>query len=140
MSEGTFVNVRPYIPAKKGTKDVDESSDTYDTIDWLLKHVPNHNGNVGMTGISYPGFYTAAGMIDAHPALKAASPQAPVTDWFIGDDWHHNGALFLAHNFNFLSRSSTGRVPGRRKSSIRRSTMRRPTVTASFSSSARSAT
>ena len=99
MSEGTFVNVRPYIPAKKGTKDVDESSDAYDTIDWLLKHVPNHNGNVGMTGISYPGFYTAAGMIDAHPALKAASPQAPVTDWFIGDDWHHNGALFLRAQF-----------------------------------------
>jgi uncharacterized protein len=104
MSEGTYVNVRPYVPAKKGPKDVDETSDAYDTIEWLLKHVPNHNGNVGMTGISYPGFYTAAGMIDAHPALKAASPQAPVTDWFVGDDWHHNGALFLAHNFNFLSR------------------------------------
>jgi len=81
-----------------------ESTDTYDTIDWLLKHVPNHNGKVGQWGISYPGFYTAAGMIDAHPALKAASPQAPVTDWFIGDDWHHNGALFLAHMFGFMSR------------------------------------
>ncbi len=63
----------------------------------------NNNGRVGQSGISYPGFYTAAGMIDAHPALKASSPQAPVTDWFIGDDWHHNGALFLPHMFNFLA-------------------------------------
>jgi hypothetical protein len=103
MSEGEFVNMRPYIPVKKGPQDVDETSDAYDTIDWLTKHVSNHNGKVGMWGISYPGFYTAAGMIDAHPALKAASPQAPVTDWFVGDDWHHNGALFLPHVFNFMS-------------------------------------
>jgi len=103
MSEGEFVNMRPQNPAKKGPQDVDESSDTFDTIEWLVKQVPNHNGKMGMWGISYPGFYTAAGMIDAHPALKAVSPQAPVTDWFIGDDWHHNGALFLAHNFNFLA-------------------------------------
>jgi putative CocE/NonD family hydrolase len=104
MSEGEFVNMRPHNPAKKGPKDVDESTDTYDTIAWLLEHVPGHNGKAGMTGISYPGFYTAAGMIDAHPALKAVSPQAPVTDWFIGDDWHHNGALFLPHMFNFMGR------------------------------------
>ena len=65
--------------------------------------MPNNNGRVGMWGISYPGFYTAAGMIDAHPALKAASPQAPVTDWFTGDDWHHNGAFLLPHAFNFLA-------------------------------------
>ncbi|MBI2823733.1 MAG: CocE/NonD family hydrolase [Planctomycetia bacterium] len=103
MSEGEFVNVRPYIPVKNGPQDIDESSDTYDTIDWLVKHVPNNNGKVGMSGISYPGFYTACGMIDAHPALVAASPQAPVVDWFIGDDWHHNGALFLPHVFNFMS-------------------------------------
>jgi putative CocE/NonD family hydrolase len=103
MSEGEFVNMRPYIPDKKGPADVDEVSDTWDTIDWLIKHVPNHNGKVGQWGISYPGFYTAAGMIDAHPALKAASPQAPVTDWFVGDDWHHNGALFLPHAFNFMA-------------------------------------
>lgn len=103
MSEGKYENVRPHISAKKSTSDIDESSDTYDTIDWLVKHVPNNNGKVGMWGISYPGFYTAAGMIDAHPALKAASPQAPVTDWFVGDDWHHNGALFLNHMFNFMS-------------------------------------
>ncbi|HEY1378546.1 MAG TPA: CocE/NonD family hydrolase [Gemmataceae bacterium] len=101
LSEGEYVNVRPQNP-HKGPRDVDESTDTYDTIDWLVKHVPN-NGRVGQYGISYPGFYTAAGMIDAHPALKAASPQAPVTDWFVGDDFHHNGALFLPHAFNFLA-------------------------------------
>jgi putative CocE/NonD family hydrolase len=103
MSEGEFVNMRPHNPAK-GPRDIDESTDTYDTITYLLKRVPNHNGKVGLWGISYPGFYSAAGMIDAHPALKAVSPQAPVTDWFIGDDWHHNGALFLPHMFNFMSR------------------------------------
>jgi hypothetical protein len=103
MSEGEFVNMRPQNPAKKAPADVDESSDTRDTIEWLVAHVPNHNGKVGMWGISYPGFYTAAGMIDAHPALKAASPQAPIVDWFIGDDWHHNGALMLPHAFNFMA-------------------------------------
>ena len=95
--------MRPHIADKKGPQDIDESSDTYDTIDWLVKHVPNHNGKVGLWGISYPGFYTAAGMIDAHPALKAASPQAPIMDWFVGDDCHHNGALFLPHCFNFMA-------------------------------------
>ena len=103
MSEGEHVNMRPHNPAKKAGE-IDESSDTYDTIDWLLKNVQGHNGNVGIWGISYPGFYAAAGMIDAHPALKVASPQAPITDWFVGDDWHHNGALILVHMFNFMSR------------------------------------
>ncbi len=103
MSEGEFVNMRPHKPVKKSPRDIDESSDTYDTIEWLLKQVPNHNGKVGMSGISYPGFYAAAGMIDAHPALKAVSPQAPINDWFIGDDWHHNGALMLPHCFNFMA-------------------------------------
>ncbi|MDB5391412.1 MAG: putative hydrolase, CocE/NonD family, partial [Planctomycetaceae bacterium] len=103
MSEGEIVNMRPHL-AKKGPQDIDESTDTYDTIDWLLKHVPNNNGKAGQWGVSYPGFYTAAGMIDAHPALKAASPQAPITDWFVGDDWHHNGALFLPHIFNFMAK------------------------------------
>jgi uncharacterized protein len=103
MSEGEFVNMRPHRPQKNGLKEIDESSDTFDTIEWLLKNVPGNNGRVGLWGISYPGFYAAAGMIDAHPALKAASPQAPVTDWFAGDDWHHNGALLLPHAFNFLS-------------------------------------
>jgi predicted acyl esterase len=104
MSEGEYVNMRPQIPRKAGPQEVDESSDTYDTIDWLVKNIPGNNGKVGMWGISYPGFYTAAGTIDAHPALKAASPQAPINDWFMGDDWHHNGALFLPHIFNFMAR------------------------------------
>ena len=102
MSEGYYVNVRPHIEGKNGNQ-VDESSDTYDTIEWLVKNVPNNNGRVGMWGISYPGFYAAMGTIDAHPALKASSPQAPIADWFIGDDFHHNGALFLPHGFNFLA-------------------------------------
>jgi len=103
MSEGEFVNMRPHLPQKMSPQDIDESTDTFDTIDWLIKRLPNHNGRVGMWGISYPGFYTAAGMIDAHPALKAASPQAPVADWFTGDDWHHNGALMLPHVFHFMA-------------------------------------
>lgn len=101
-SEGEFVHVRPHIPVKKSKNDVDESSDTYDTIDWLVKNVAGNNGRVGMWGISYPGFYAAMGAIDSHPALKAVSPQAPVINWFLGDDFRHNGALFLVHAFNFL--------------------------------------
>lgn len=103
MSEGEFVDVRPHNPKKASAKDIDESTDTYDTIEWLVKNIPNNNGRVGMWGISYPGFYVSTGIIDAHPALKAASPQAPIADWFIGDDFHHNGALFLPHGFNFFS-------------------------------------
>ena len=102
MSEGEFINMTPHKPNKKGPADFDESSDAYDTIEWLTKNIPNNNGRVGTWGISYPGFYTAAGMIDAHPAHKAASPQAPITDWFTGDDFHRNGALYLPHAFNFL--------------------------------------
>src|SRR5215204_6315406 len=101
MSEGTFEDVRPDID-NKTPKDIDESTDTYDTIEWLIKNVPNNNGRVGMWGISYPGFYTSAGAIDSHPALKAISPQAPIGDWFKGDDMHHNGALFLAQNYAFF--------------------------------------
>ena len=103
MSEGEFVDMRPHLAVKTGPNDIDESTYTYDTIEWLLKNIGNHNGRVGMYGISYPGFYVSAGMIDAHPALKAVSPQAPITDWFIGDDFHHNGALYLPHAFGFLS-------------------------------------
>jgi len=103
MSEGEWVEVRPHKPAKQGPRDIDESSDTYDTIDWLVKNIPNNNGRVGMWGISYPGFYTAAGIIDAHPALKVASPQAPIADYFLGDDSFHNGAFFLAANFGFYA-------------------------------------
>jgi len=102
MSEGQFVDVRPYQPAK-GPKDVDESSDTWDTIEWLLHKLPWPKGRVGLWGISYPGFYASMGTIDAHPALVATSPQAPIADWFIGDDFNHNGAFFLPHAFNFLS-------------------------------------
>jgi putative CocE/NonD family hydrolase len=103
MSEGEFVNMTPHLPNKRGPKDVDEASDTYDTIDWLIKNIPNNNGKVGMWGISYPGFYTAAGVIDAHPALVCASPQAPISDWFVGDDFHHNGALYLPHAYRFFN-------------------------------------
>jgi hypothetical protein len=103
LSEGDYVNVRPHKPHKSGATDIDESTDTYDTIEWLVKNIPNHNGRVGMWGISYPGFYTSMGLLGAHPALKAASPQAPIADWFIGDDFHHNGTFFLSHAFNFLS-------------------------------------
>jgi uncharacterized protein len=103
MSEGEFEHVRPHRSLKSGSKDIDESTDTYDTIGWLLKNISGHNGRVGMWGISYPGFYAAAGMIDAHPSLKAVSPQAPVADWFASDDWHHNGAFLLAHAFGWFS-------------------------------------
>ena len=102
MSEGEFEDVRPDID-NKTPKDIDESTDTYDTIEWLIKNVSNNNGRVGTYGISYPGFYTSAGSIDSHPALKACSPQAPVSDWFTGDDMHHNGALFLAQNYSFFT-------------------------------------
>jgi len=102
MSEGTFDNMRPNIPGndRKNKKDIDESSDTWDTIDWLVKNLKNNNGRVGMYGISYPGFYTAAAIPDAHPALKASSPQAPISDfWF--DDFHHNGAYLQSYTAAF---------------------------------------
>ena len=102
LSEGTYEDMRPYIADKKGPKDIDEASDTWDSIDWLVKNVRYNNGRVGVWGISYPGFYSAMAAIDAHPALKAVSPQAPIADWFIGDDFHHNGALYLPHMFNFM--------------------------------------
>ncbi|MGG8495454.1 CocE/NonD family hydrolase [Tenacibaculum sp. TC6] len=95
MSEGVYDNMRAYIPNKTG-KQTDETSDTYDTIDWLVKNVPNNNGNVGTWGISYPGHYTTVSAIDAHPALKAASPQACIGDFFF-DDFHHNGAFLLSY-------------------------------------------
>lgn len=101
-SEGKFVHVRPLRTEHAHKSDIDESTDAYDTIDWLVKNVPNNNGRVGMMGISYPGFYSACGMVDSHPALKCVSPQAPVSDWFIGDDFHHNGTFFLNDAFGFL--------------------------------------
>lgn len=109
LSEGEFVANRPHIPEKPNPKTIDESTDSYDTIDWLIKNVGGNNGKVGTWGISAPGFYTTMTAIDAHPALKAASPQAPVTDWFMGDDRHHNGAFFLMGTFSFLSYYGTPR-------------------------------
>jgi len=111
MSEGEFVDVRPFNPGKKflpppglaGNVDIDEASDTYDAIDWLVKNIPNNNGNVGVFGISYPGFYSTMAALSGHPALKAVSPQAPVTDWFQGDDFHHNGAFFVMDGFTFYA-------------------------------------
>ncbi len=118
-SEGKFEHVRPYIPNKTAPDQVDEASDTYDTIEFLLKTIPNNNGRVGISGTSYPGFYATMAALSGHPALKAVSPQAPVTEWFIGDDFRHNGTLFLAHAFNFFSsfgrpRLEENQVPGPR--------------------------
>ena len=102
MSEGTFVNVRPHNPSKKSKYDIDESSDTYDTVEWLINNVPGNNNRVGVKGISYPGFYSTVAAIDAHPAVKATSPQAPVSEWMGGDDFYHNGALLISHAFDFF--------------------------------------
>ena len=103
MSEGTFVEMTPHKDVKKGSADVDESSDTHDTVQWLIDHVAGNNGRVGIWGISYPGFYTSASIIDSHPAIKAASPQAPVTDLYMGDDSFHGGAFMMAANFGFYT-------------------------------------
>jgi uncharacterized protein len=101
MSEGEFKDVRPFNANKKGNE-IDEASDTYDTIDWLIKNIPN-NGNAGVFGISYPGFYSTMAAASNHPALKAVSPQAAVTNWFIGDDFHHKGVFFQMDAFDFYS-------------------------------------
>lgn len=102
MSEGEFEDVRPFNKNKTGIE-TDEASDTYDAIDWMVKNLPGNNGNVGVFGISYPGFYSTMAAASGHPALKAVSPQAPVTDWFMGDDFHHNGAFFQLDGFGFYS-------------------------------------
>ncbi len=125
------------IDRRKGSRtEIDESTDTWDTVDWLVNNVPGNNGKVGIAGISYPGFYTAAGIIDSHPAIKAASPQAPVNDWFVGDDWHHNGAFFLAHMFNWMSRNGRIRPEPTKEHHRARSTTARPTDS-SFSAGSR---
>ncbi len=105
MSEGQFMDVRPLSkPTSKAKKtNSDEPSDTYDAIDWCIQNIKNNNGRVGIFGISYPGFYSTMGALSGHPALKAVSPQAPVTDWFLGDDFHHNGAFALMDAFAFYS-------------------------------------
>src|ERR1700723_417198 len=98
---GVFQGMNPHIEDKKSNKGVDESTDMYDTVEFLLKHVENNNGRVGITGISYPGFYTSASIIDSHPAIKAASPQAPMTNLFFNDDAYHGGAFMLSANHGF---------------------------------------
>lgn len=102
MSEGEFVNMRPILTEYTSKEDIDETTDTWDTVDWLIKNVKNNNGNVGMYGTSYPGFYAVTGSINAHPAMKCTSPQAPISDWFLWDDMHHNGAFTLPLCFNFF--------------------------------------
>ncbi|MEP6712230.1 MAG: CocE/NonD family hydrolase [Ferruginibacter sp.] len=102
MSEGVFEDVRPFNKNKKG-KEIDEASDTYDAVDWLVKNIANNNGNLGVFGTSYPGFYSTEAALSGHPAVKAVSPQAPVTDWFIGDDFHHKGVFFAMDGFSFYS-------------------------------------
>lgn len=99
-SEGHWEEIQPFIPHKQAGE-TDEASDTYDTMDWLLKHIPGHNGKAGVWGISYPGFFATEAALSGHPAIKAVSPQAPVTNWFLGDDTHHNGAFFLQDEFDF---------------------------------------
>jgi len=101
MSEGVYEDVRPFIKNKKSKTEIDESTDAYDAIDWLVKNVKNNNGNVGTFGISYPGFYATMTALSNHPNLKAVSPQAPVTEWFLGDDFHHNGAFAMMDAFGF---------------------------------------
>lgn len=100
MSEGLYEDVRPFN-AKKSGKETDEASDTYDAVDWMVKNIEGNNGNVGVMGTSYPGFYSTEAAISGHPAIKAVSPQAPVTDWFIGDDFHHKGAFMQMDAFSF---------------------------------------
>jgi putative CocE/NonD family hydrolase len=108
MSEGEFVDVRPFNPGKKTNQDTDEASDSYDAIDWLIKNIPHNNGKAGVYGISYPGFYSTMAAASNHPALVAVSPQAPVTNWFIGDDFHHKGAFFLMDAFGFYTALGSG--------------------------------
>ncbi len=103
MSEGVYEEMSPHNPDKQSPTDHDESTDMYDTVEWLLENIDGHNGRVGIWGISYPGFYTAASIIDSHPAIKAASPQAAIGDMFIGDDDHHNGVFFLLDSFRFYN-------------------------------------
>lgn len=102
MSEGDFINVPPYIEHKTGTKVIDEASDTYDTVEWLLRKIKHHNGRVGVYGNSYCGYYALMAAASGHPAIVAVSPQAPMVDWWMGDDIHHNGALAMLDIVSFL--------------------------------------
>ena len=116
-SEGDFIVMKPHDTQKQGPEDTDESSDTYDTIEWILQNVPQNTGRVGQWGISYPGFQTVMGMVDAHPALKASSPQASPADMWIGDDFHHNGAFRLMYTFGWLSSNAALRESATEKRS-----------------------
>jgi putative CocE/NonD family hydrolase len=109
QSEGQFVMQRPPRDSKSPTA-IDEGTDAYDTIDWLLKNVPNNNGRVGMLGVSYPGWLTVMALLDPHPALKAASPQASPADMFLGDDFHHNGAFRLSYGFEYVAMMETDKT------------------------------
>ena len=104
MSEGDFVDVRPFIANKQSNKDIDEASDTYDTAEWIVNNVKT-NGNIGVLGTSYPGFYATMAALSGHPAIKAVAPQAPVTDWWMGDDYHHHGVLMITDMLNFVAQS-----------------------------------
>jgi putative CocE/NonD family hydrolase len=103
MSEGEFEHVRPIKTVKSGPTDFDETTDTYDTIDWLLHNIPNNNGKVGVWGTSYMGYYSVIALIDSHPALAASAPGAPVADWFLGDDPHRNGAFYYLEGLSFFN-------------------------------------
>lgn len=111
-SEGEFIVLRPYIPNKQNSQDIDESSDTYDTIEWLLNNIPNNNGRIGQWGGSYSGWLTVMGMINAHPALRASSPGASPADWWMGDDCHHNGAFRLNYAFDWIANDARPRTGG----------------------------
>ncbi len=132
MSEGDFTIIRPHKPAK-GPKDTDESTDCYDTVEWLVNNIAGNTGKVGMWGVSQPGFFAAAGMIDAHPALVAVSPQAPVTDYYLNDDSYHNGAFMLAPAFASIRASGNARETPRRLRPRWPSTTARRTATSSTS-------
>ena len=105
-SQGQFVMMRPiaahHDPASADPAGVDESTDTYDTVAWLIKNIPDNNGRVGVAGISYPGFLAAEAGIDPHPAVKAISPQAPMTDVWLGDDFFHNGAFRQTYGYDYV--------------------------------------
>src|SRR3974390_487601 len=109
MSEGTFQEMRPHIDNKTSKNDVDDSTDAYDTIEWLIKNVPNNNGRVGIWGISYPGWLVTQALLEPHPALKAASEQASPDDMFINDDFHHNGAFRLSYGFEYSALLETSK-------------------------------
>jgi len=107
-SEGDFLMNRP-VRDKQDRKSIDESTDTYDTIEWLLKNIPGNNGRVGILGVSYPGWLAAVATIDAHPALKASSPQAPMTDTWLGDDFFHNGAFRQSYGYEYVKAMETSK-------------------------------